>query len=99
MEISPFTARFIEAMNDRHVGYDFEATPGRKYDYVLSVRLNTGFAPARCGHAYIDRSNGDLYKSDGMRPAKGVRFVTSDADSLRKVVALSDPSGAYLYLR
>lgn len=86
-------------MNDRHIGYDFDASAGRKYDYVFNARLNTGFTPSRSGHAYIDRATGDVYKSDGMRPAKGIRFVTSDSDSLRKVVALSDPSGHYLYLR
>jgi hypothetical protein len=51
-------------------------------------------------HAFVDKSNGDVYKSASFKsPAKGVRYNLLDESSREYVLANCDWAGSYLYQR
>jgi hypothetical protein len=78
--------------NSSPLDYDFVIEPGNKYLKIVMV------SNGRSVHAFVDKSNGDLYKAASWRaPAKGVRFnVLLDMKTLEDV---ADWAGSYLYRR
>lgn len=76
----------------RHGGndYQYEITQGKKYFKIVQV------SNQRSVHAFVDRSNGDIYKAATWNaPAKGVRFnILKDLETLR---SRADCFGGYLY--
>lgn len=71
-------------------GYEYEITQGKKYFKIVQV------SNQRSVHAFVDRSNGDIYKAATWNaPAKGVRFnILKDLETLR---SRADCFGGYLY--
>ena len=73
-------------------------TEGRRYFKIVGAyREDIGVSGASV-HAFVDKSNGDLYMAASWnQPAKGVRFnLERDSEKLQQVV---DWSGGYLYKR
>lgn len=70
--------------------YTYEITQGKKYLKIVQV------SNQRSVHAFVDRSNGDIYKAATWNaPAKGVRFnILKDLETLRTT---ADCFGGYLY--
>ena len=70
--------------------YDYIIENGRKYFKIVQV------SNQRSVHAFVDKSNGDLYKAQSWAaPAKGVRFnLLKDLEFLK---ANATWHGSYLY--
>jgi hypothetical protein len=78
--------------------YDFYMVEGRKYWKI--VMSTDGDYRCQSVHAFVDKSNGDVYKSASFKtPAKGVRYNLLDESSRENVLANCDWSGSYLYQR
>lgn len=72
----------------------FSVDAGRKY---LKIVMSDTIGNSRSVHAFVDKSNGDLYKAaTWAAPAKGVRFNLLNN---YPVLSPSSWSGGYLYIR
>lgn len=77
------------------VEHEYYLESGRKY-YKLIHKDGI----SRSVHCFIDKSNGDVYKSASWKaPAKGVRYNLLDDDSRELCYSNCDPFGGYLYQR
>lgn len=75
------------------MNYTYVVEPGRKY---LKIIMADG--GHRSVHAFVDASNGNLYKAASWKaPAKGIRYNLYKDMELLKTQA--DWSGGYLYAR
>lgn len=89
--------RIQEVKNNIDI-YDFYMIEGRKYWKI--VMSTDGDYRCQSVHAFVDKSNGDVYKSASFKtPAKGVRYNLLDESSREYVLANCDWSGSYLYQR
>ena len=89
--------RIQEVKNNIDI-YDFYMIEGRKYWKI--VMSTDGDYRCQSVHAFVDKSNGDVYKSATFKsPAKGVRYNLLDESSREYVLANCDWSGSYLYQR
>jgi HKD family nuclease len=76
------------------IGRKFHIEAGRKY---LKVVMTDGNGTSASVHAFVDKSNGDLYKAASWNaPAKGVRF---NLLTNYPVLTGADWAGGYLYIR
>lgn len=90
-----YHAQRIERIKDKGVDDEYYLETGRKY-YKLIHRSGV----SRSVHCFIDKSNGDVYKSASWKsPAKGVRFNLMDEQSRELCYSTCDPFGGYLYSR
>lgn len=77
------------------VEHEYYLESGRKY-YKLIHKDGI----SRSVHCFIDKSNGDVYKSASWKsPAKGVRYNLLDDNSRELCYSKCDPFGGYLYQR
>jgi len=77
------------------VEHEYYLESGRKY-YKLIHKDGI----SRSVHCFIDKSNGDVYKSASWKsPAKGVRYNLLDDNSRELCYSNCDPFGGYLYQR
>ena len=77
------------------VEHEYYLESGRKY-YKLIHKDGI----SRSVHCFIDKSNGNVYKSASWKaPAKGVRYNLLDDDSRELCYSKCDPFGGYLYQR
>ena len=89
--------RIQEVKNNTNI-YDFYMVEGRKYWKI--VMSTDGDYRSQSVHAFVDKSNGNVYKSASFKtPAKGVRYNLLDESSRENVLANCDWSGRYLYQR
>lgn len=89
--------RIQEVKNNINI-YDFYMIEGRKYWKI--VMSTDGDYRSQSVHAFVDKSNGNVYKSASFKtPAKGVRYNLLDESSRENVLANCDWSGSYLYQR
>lgn len=89
--------RIQEVKNNINI-YDFYMVEGRKYWKI--VMSTDGDYRSQSVHAFVDKSNGDVYKSASFKsPAKGVRYNLLDESSREYVLANCDWAGSYLYQR
>lgn len=104
-QASTYAEKFAQALTNKfksddfastlQAGYSFEVRPGRKYDKIISLRPSKSIS-SKSIFAYVDRSNGDLYKPSGKTPAKGVRYPGEVL--LTRAVDEADPYGGFLYV-
>ena len=77
------------------VEHEYYLESGRKY-YKLIHKDGI----SRSVHCFIDKSNGNVYKSASWKaPAKGVRYNLLDDNSRELCYSKCDPFGGYLYQR
>lgn len=77
------------------VEHEYYLESGRKY-YKLIHKDGI----SRSVHCFIDKSNGDVYKSASWKSlAKGVRYNLLDDNSRELCYSNCDPFGGYLYQR
>jgi hypothetical protein len=89
--------RKIHEIDTTGVNDEFYLESGRKY-YKLIHQCTPG--GSRSVHAFIDKTNGDVYKSASWKaPAKGVRYNLLDDSSREECYARADWAGGYLYVR
>jgi hypothetical protein len=85
----------IEEIKENGVDVEFYLESGRKY-YKLIHKDGI----SRSVHCFIDKNNGDVYKSASWKsPAKGVRYNLLDDNSRELCYSKCDPFGSYLYQR
>jgi hypothetical protein len=90
-----FEDRLQEAKNNENI-YDFYMVEGRKYWKI--IMSTDGDYRCQSVHAFVDKSNGDLYKPASFKaPAKGVRYNILDKSSREDALAKADWGGGYLY--
>jgi len=78
--------------------YEYEIVEGKKYYKIVMVC--PGDYRSKSVHAFVDKNNGNVYKSATFKsPAKGVRYNLLDESSREYVLANCDWSGSYLYQR
>ena len=78
--------------NGSTLDYNFAIQETRKYYKVIMVNNQ------RSVHAFVDKSNGDLYKAASWKaPAKGVRYNL--VEDIEKLKVMADWAGGYLYRR
>lgn len=74
---------------------DYIYTKGKKYAKIIHL---AGPNKQRSAHAFVDLTNGDVYKSaTWSAPAKGVRYNLMDEKSCEKMYKRADWAGSYLY--
>lgn len=89
--------RIQEVKNNQNI-YDFFIVEGRKYYKI--VMATDGNYNSQSVHAFVDKTNGNVYKSASFKtPAKGVRYNLLDDSSREYVLEHCDWSGHYLYQR
>jgi hypothetical protein len=100
-QINEWLEVLVEKSNDVHLPHrdiKYVLEPGRKYTKVVREEWwDNSDRVSKSVHAFIDNSNGDIYKAAGWKaPAKnGARFnVVNDIETLLQVC---DPFGSYLY--
>jgi len=77
------------------VEHEYYLESGRKY-YKLIHKDGI----SRSVHCFIDKNNGNVYKSASWKsPAKGVRYNLLDDNSRELCYSKCDPFGGYLYQR
>lgn len=102
--IEQWLAVLTQRSLDRNVKYPDLATtysinPLRRYVRIVEAHGSSPIG-GRSVHAFVDPTNGDVYKSAGWaKPAKHVRFNLLDDESFARMIATCDPYGGYLYLR
>ena len=85
----------IKEINEKGVDHEYYLESGRKY-YKLIHKDSI----SRSVHCFIDKNNGDVYKSASWKsPAKGVRYNLLDDNSRELCYSKCDPFGGYLYQR
>jgi len=68
---------------------------GKKYAKIIHL---AGPSKQRSAHAFVDLTNGDVYKSASWQsPAKGVRYNLLDDSSREQMYQRADWAGGYLY--
>ena len=86
--------KIVEIYNNG-VDSEYYLDEGRKY-YKLIHKDGI----SRSVHCFIDKNNGDVYKSASWKsPAKGVRYNLLDDNSRELCYSNCDPFGGYLYQR
>ena len=75
---------------------DYIYEKGKKYARIVHISQPSG---QRSAHAFVDLSNGDVYKSASWKaPAKnGVRYNLLDDQSREAMYRRADWAGGYLY--
>lgn len=90
-----FEDKLQQAKNNENI-YEFYMVEGRKYWKI--IMSTDGDYRCQSVHAFVDKSNGDLYKAASFKsPAKGVRYNLLDESSRDDVMAKADWAGDYLY--
>lgn len=93
MDVFQLTQDHCQMLTERAPeGYSYTIEPGRKYYKII---MNTDYN-SRSVHAFVDKSNADLYKAASWKsPAKGVRFnLEKDREKLDQIAHWA---GGYLY--
>lgn len=96
-DVSVELCKILKADYDKggsvHCRYDFVISEGKKYYKIIQKDSNFSGGSV---HAFVDKSNGDLYKAASWAtPAKGVRFnLFADLELLRDIAGWT---GGYLY--
>jgi hypothetical protein len=74
---------------------EYTYTKGKKYAKIIHL---AGPSKQRSAHAFVDLTNGDVYKSASWQsPAKGVRYNLMDEKSCEEMYKRADWAGGYLY--
>jgi hypothetical protein len=90
-----YHTKAIEQIKENGVDHEYYLESGRKY-YKLVHKDSI----SRSVHCFIDKNNGDVYKSASWKsPAKGVRYNLLDDNSRELCYSKCDPFGSYLYQR
>lgn len=88
--------RKIHEIDAMGIDDEFYLETGRKY-YKLIHKASGG---GRSVHAFIDKTNGDVYKAASWKaPAKIVRYNLLDDSSREEMLKRADWAGGYLYVR
>jgi hypothetical protein len=87
-----FYDRYANSKND-----EFIQVVGRKYIKIVYRKVTSdGREIGQYAHAFVDKTNGDLYKPASWAvPAKGVRFNL--IKDMEKIKEIADFTGGYLY--
>lgn len=74
---------------------DYTYIKGKKYAKIVH---HSGPSKQRSAHAFVDMTNGDVYKSASWKsPAKYVRYNLLDESSRTEMYKRADWAGSYLY--
>lgn len=97
--LAVLTERSLARAKYADLANTYTADPLRKY---IRIVMGYGASPisSRSVHAFVDPSNGDVYKSGSWaKPAKHIRFNLLDDESFATMIEECDPFGSYLYIR
>lgn len=92
--VAEVSQKFVDALNQKFSD-SFIVLPGKKFDRVV---LND--EDSQRAHAFIERTNGHLYKAATWKtPAKSPRFHLASDEVIAETASMADRYGSYLYKR